>query len=677
MRKTLDLAGIPDALDLALNMLFWPSAGENDDSYQRHIQVILADLDRPESKLSVFRDFLKGGVLDVVKVRNKFRYAVKQLSWDMTDDEVVIHFTNEIGNLVKGSDPRRIVTDFVKFQCSKEAENIGLKHQILGAMAKQCGVPKGDLGRLYGSIKKEQEREAARTADTRMRIFYSEDKEAETTDNITELLASLEDTYYVHRKQIVRVHKNGLKPLGETEMRYEISRNFQIVELTDFGPQLIKVPDAIVKAVLCQHSSFEFKQIDGVIDGAVLLPTGRLVYMPGYDEASKLYNLRREPIKGIERLLQPQTRDDAVRSTEFIMTTLYNEHPFKAAVDKVAAAASLLTAVNRQAIDHAPAFIGHAPKNQSRVGKTYQLNTACIVAFGEIPLPVTIDATREFDTEAKFEAAVTSGESVLFIDNIESELSSSFLTQILTSGKAQIREYRQNSKLIKVDVRLTTFMTLNGLVPFTIDILNRAIFIQYRPPVGVNRRTFSREELVQPHALAKKNRDDYILAALTVMKAYIDCGRPAAGGIPMVGFAQWCALVRDPLLWLAQDAKCDIAKTSDDFRGLNPTENRVAAMVEYIVRHFEAGSIITADDVVALSSRELAFATILHDLGVKDIAGNKAVIVDHKLTGVAGMPTAAGSIEIHPTTGGAMRYRISKQATSEAPVSNVVQLLRV
>jgi putative DNA primase/helicase len=60
-------------------------------------------------------------------------------------------------------------------------------------------------------------------------------------------------------------------------------------------------------------------------------------------------------------------------------------------------------------------------------------------------------------------------------------------------------------------------------------------------------RAFKRNTLRQ----AAANRETYVAAALTVMRAYLVAGAPAVCG-PFDSYAEWSTVVRSPLVWLGE-----------------------------------------------------------------------------------------------------------------------------
>jgi putative DNA primase/helicase len=85
-------------------------------------------------------------------------------------------------------------------------------------------------------------------------------------------------------------------------------------------------------------------------------------------------------------------------------------------------------------------------------------------------------------------------------------------------------------------------------------------------------RTFTREDPV--HVL-KRKRGCYVTAALTVLHAYNDAGRPYPRQ-SLGGFEGWSGLVRDALLWLGE---VDPVKTIEDARTADPDRQKLEAVI--------------------------------------------------------------------------------------------------
>ena len=80
------------------------------------------------------------------------------------------------------------------------------------------------------------------------------------------------------------------------------------------------------------------------------------------------------------------------------------------------------------------------------------------------------------------------------------------------------------------------------------DMTRRCITVHLDPGCEVPaERRFERPDLVRD-VLCKRGR--FVSAALTLVRAWIEAGRPMSNCRPLVGYEDWSELCRQPLLWL-------------------------------------------------------------------------------------------------------------------------------
>src|SRR5215472_10082974 len=75
----------------------------------------------------------------------------------------------------------------------------------------------------------------------------------------------------------------------------------------------------------------------------------------------------------------------------------------------------------------------------------------------------------------------------------------------------------------------------------------------------------------------RRNRGDYIAAALTIPLAYAAATYRPAPPPPLPSFEEWSQIVRDPLIWLGC---ADPVKTQDKLRSGDPKKAELAAVFE-------------------------------------------------------------------------------------------------
>jgi hypothetical protein len=103
------------------------------------------------------------------------------------------------------------------------------------------------------------------------------------------------------------------------------------------------------------------------------------------------------------------------------------------------------------------------------------------------------------------------------------------------------------SKTATVSTRALFLSSGNNVGPVQ-DMARRCITVNLDPGCEVPAaRSFQRPDLVQE---VLRQRGRYVVAALTIVRAWIGAGRPNSACNPLAGFSEWSDLCRQPLLWL-------------------------------------------------------------------------------------------------------------------------------
>jgi hypothetical protein len=123
------------------------------------------------------------------------------------------------------------------------------------------------------------------------------------------------------------------------------------------------------------------------------------------------------------------------------------------------------------------------------------------------------------------------------------------------------------SKITTVSTRVLFLSSGNNVGPIQ-DMTRRCITIRLDPGCEVPAaRNFKRPDLVRE---VLRERARYVSAALTIVRAWITANRPKTICRPLAGYADWCELCRQPLLWLGcADPAASVfeAMTDDPDRG--------------------------------------------------------------------------------------------------------------
>jgi hypothetical protein len=252
------------------------------------------------------------------------------------------------------------------------------------------------------------------------------------------------------------------------------------------------------------------------------------------------------------------TRADAEQALA-ILRGLIATFPFVTPADRAVALSSILTASVRRSLRTAPMHGISAPA--AGTGKSLLVDIASVVATGREAAVIAQGKTEE-ETEKRLGALMLAGEAAL---------GGEFLCQMLTQplvrarilGRSEAPELPSNTLVTATGNNLT----LVG------DLTRRALLSRLdakceRPEL----RRFDHDPVEE----AKANRERYLVAALTVLRAFIVAGQPRQCD-PLGSFGEWSRLVRDTLVWLGE---ADPVATLEEARAADPKLANLTAVVE-------------------------------------------------------------------------------------------------
>jgi hypothetical protein len=258
---------------------------------------------------------------------------------------------------------------------------------------------------------------------------------------------------------------------------------------------------------------------------------------------------------------QKRAQRDAAAAYQWIGDELFGEFPFKHEVDKSAAIAALLTGLVRRTCGPAPAFLISAP--QQSTGKTALASVIALASEGVIS-GLNSWPEKEEELEKILFAALRSGQGTIIFDNCRSgmALKSDKLAKFLTAEVFQGRILGL-SELATLPSNALVLLTGNNVM-LEGDMASRVVELYLdahdeRP----DQRTFKRNII----EWTTDNRASIVEKALTIIKAYLDCGAPATSG-KATRFPTWDMMVRRAIVWSGGE---DIGAKFDRAHDLDPS----------------------------------------------------------------------------------------------------------
>ena len=349
--------------------------------------------------------------------------------------------------------------------------------------------------------------------------------------------------------------------------------------------EMIDPPSDVIEQLL-DLGHWPFDTIKGIINSPTMRPDGSLLTVPGYDKATQLWYKSSGDIE-LPTIPEQPTKEDALRALEQL-TDLLAGFPFKDDISKAVAIAGLMTPVLRGAFEFAPLFLILAPEPGS--GKSYLVQTNGTLATGRAPVPVPMSENKE-ELDKRLSAVAFGAKPILHLNNLDFDLESSLLNQMITEGIVDIRPFGKNDQTISCDCRGTTIFANGNNVRIIGDLVRRTLSCRLDAKSETpETRTFK----FDPVEYIKKDRGKYLAAVFTIVRGYMAAGCPRMEASPLAGFDGWTRMVRQPLIWLGL---ADPVKSMEDARALDPERSALRQRIDGLAEVF-GSQFFTAADVL-------------------------------------------------------------------------------
>ena len=301
----------------------------------------------------------------------------------------------------------------------------------------------------------------------------------------------------------------------------------------------IDCPATVAKAYLERVGNWKLPITMGIVDCPTLRPDGSILDTPGYDpQTGIVYNALGTTFPPIP---SAPTKADAAAALNMLLG-LIAEFPFVDLPSRSVALSAFMTAVARPGLPTAPlhAFTAPAPGT----GKSLLVDLVSIVKTGH-PAPVIAQGRTEDETEKRLGATLIAGDPIVAIDNCKEPLGGAFICQMLTQPHVAVRLLGKSERVI-VPCTATLFATGNNLIvtgDMTRRVLMSSLDAKCEQP---ELRTFQANAI----EVVKRNRGRFVAAVLTILRAFVEAGRPRQAP-PVGSFEEW-SCIRDALLWLGE-----------------------------------------------------------------------------------------------------------------------------
>lgn len=325
------------------------------------------------------------------------------------------------------------------------------------------------------------------------------------------------------------------------------------------------LPPGWVIDTLFARPGWPFPPLEGVVAAPTLRPDGSLLSTPGYDVETGLYVDFNGTV--FPPLPARPTLDDA-RTAIGRLQEVFAEFPFAQDGHFSATLSAVLSLVARHAIDgNVPLFAVRSTTRGS--GKGLLIDAISMIATGR-HAPRWAQTFDEEEERKRLLTIALAGDALTHIDNVVRPLGSGPLNLALTAPTFKDRLLGKQVSC-EAPMQVVFFASGNNMT-YMGDLARRVVPIDFDPQMErPEERKFKRTPLL-PWVL--KERPRLVVAALTILKAYVEAGTPPQGTPPLGSFEAWSDLVRQALIWAGEKDPClgrfDIeAESNPEFESLS------------------------------------------------------------------------------------------------------------
>lgn len=292
------------------------------------------------------------------------------------------------------------------------------------------------------------------------------------------------------------------------------------------------------------RTDWPFPPIEGIISSPTLRPDGSLLAAPGYDLSTGLYldyNGTTFPA-----LPEKPTVEHARTAIESLREAVIN-FPFTRPCHFSATLAAMLSMVCRVTIEGCVPFFA-VTANTGGSGKGLLVDGISIIGTGHVA-PRWPQVKEDEEERKQIFTIALAGYPCIHIDNVTKPLGSSALDSALTADTVSGRLLGKNEDRT-VPLRLVWLASGNNM-QFLDTLARRIVPIDLDPKME---RPEERADFKYAPLLpwVQANRPRLTIAALTIMQAYFEAGKPTKKLPAMGSFEAWSDLIRQAIVWAGE-----------------------------------------------------------------------------------------------------------------------------
>lgn len=317
-------------------------------------------------------------------------------------------------------------------------------------------------------------------------------------------------------------------------------------------------------------------------------PDGSILQTPGYDSATGFLYV---PGTSFPTIPDRPTKDDAKAALE-ILKEPFVDVPFADEAARSVALAGVLTLLGRPAISgNVPGIIVDATTRGS--GKTLTADVVSMIATGRVTSKMNWPPTDE-ELEKILGAYALRGALLVSFDNVVTAFGGGPLDRCLTAGGTVELRVLGKSEVPSLPWRAIVLATGNN-VELRGDTARRVLVARLETDIeNPEDRTGFKHYPLLPWV--EKERPALVVAALTILRAYVVAGRPDVGVKSWGSFEAFSSLIPSALVF-AGATDPSTARPSNDI-AREPEKAALATILTELPRFIHGGSGVTVRELI-------------------------------------------------------------------------------
>ncbi|WP_207188690.1 hypothetical protein [Thiocystis minor] len=364
-----------------------------------------------------------------------------------------------------------------------------------------------------------------------------------------------------------------------TEFYVEVERKKEGLPVIEEDPA--DAPQWTATRVMAKDGERGLQRLDAVITAPTLRRDGSILASPGYDAPSRL--LLVSSSAELPHVPLSPSLDDAKRALERLWAPVA-QFPLVDNVDRGVTLAGMFTACIRASLTTAPGFAWDAPT--AGTGKTLLAQTIGAFFTGDIPPALPPASAQDEEARKRLFAALRDNHKTILWDNIREPFGNAALDAFLTAPTFTDRILGKSETATLPNRAL--FLATGNNLRLVGDTCRRILIARLDARIE---KPYAREFDFDPAQMTIARRDELVVAALTIIRAWITAGRPRLGKGRSASFEGWDDLVRQPVCWVASWSQsvtfADPLIATERAFSVDPETAKLGALLEAVQTMYE------------------------------------------------------------------------------------------